>query len=314
MREATAWRPRVRAAPWCGGTASARAGGMGREACWAVDARMRCWCWWRCVCVGGGGGIGAVGYRGKGQHPEACAALQSVACSDVAPGSRLPPPPRSSRALLSPRWALTLLPHHSAAPGGDKNTVWNFSGSPTGTMPTLAVGHCAPITCQVRLPCEACQCPAGGAAFRPCRHVLMPGGCPATQCVAAGPQGEPRPSVALLTARHAWKLWLGVVGLCWATLGHAVCAQSSGSPSADRPCRPGSQTPMAGWPPAARTAGFSSTTWTTGCPSGRTCPSSASPAPSEPPTVRGAPQADTVRGAGTCPPTANCHALAACRL
>ncbi|KAL4457845.1 hypothetical protein ABPG75_012710 [Micractinium tetrahymenae] len=39
-----------------------------------------------------------------------------------------------------------------ASSGGDKNTVWNFSGSPTGTMPTLAVGHYGAITCQAWQP------------------------------------------------------------------------------------------------------------------------------------------------------------------
>jgi hypothetical protein len=34
--------------------------------------------------------------------------------------------------------------------GGDKNTVWNFSDEPTGTLPTLTVGHHAAITCQVQ--------------------------------------------------------------------------------------------------------------------------------------------------------------------
>ncbi|KAI3436773.1 hypothetical protein D9Q98_006185 [Chlorella vulgaris] len=39
-----------------------------------------------------------------------------------------------------------------ASAGGDKNTVWNFSGQPTGTLPTLTVGHQAPITCQAWQP------------------------------------------------------------------------------------------------------------------------------------------------------------------
>lgn len=32
--------------------------------------------------------------------------------------------------------------------GGDKCTVWNFSGPPTGTMPVLTVGHLGSVTCQ----------------------------------------------------------------------------------------------------------------------------------------------------------------------
>ncbi|KAI7840354.1 hypothetical protein COHA_005900 [Chlorella ohadii] len=35
-----------------------------------------------------------------------------------------------------------------ASSGGDKCTVWNFSGAPTGTMPVLTVGHLGNITCQ----------------------------------------------------------------------------------------------------------------------------------------------------------------------
>ncbi|PRW55973.1 WD40 subgroup [Chlorella sorokiniana] len=35
-----------------------------------------------------------------------------------------------------------------ASSGGDKCTVWNFSGAPTGTMPVLTVGHLGNVTCQ----------------------------------------------------------------------------------------------------------------------------------------------------------------------
>ena len=61
--------------------------------------------------------------------------------------------------------------------GGDKNTVWNFSGSPTGTVPTLAVGHQAAITCQVQRggwhgTCSAagtaCLCSPAGPSLLPC--------------------------------------------------------------------------------------------------------------------------------------------------
>lgn len=76
--------------------------------------------------------------------------------------------------------ASTSNPPLIAAPGGDKNTVWNFSGSPTGTMPTLAVGHYGPITCQVRcslcarlIAAPACQGRGWSLACRPCRPWPM---------------------------------------------------------------------------------------------------------------------------------------------
>ncbi|PSC71527.1 WD-40 repeat [Micractinium conductrix] len=45
-----------------------------------------------------------------------------------------------------------LLGDRMASAGGDKNTIWNFSGPPTGSMPTLAIGHFGAITCQAWQP------------------------------------------------------------------------------------------------------------------------------------------------------------------
>lgn len=65
--------------------------------------------------------------------------LRSARMSDLSPHQTLP--------ANQPTPALA-----SALTGGDKNTVWDFRGSPTGTTPTLTVGHLGVITAQAWQP------------------------------------------------------------------------------------------------------------------------------------------------------------------
>ncbi len=62
-----------------------------------------------------------------GPHPVVRAAAPQVLCVDFNPSYQL-----------------------LASAGGTVNTVWSFEGDgPAGSMPTVALGHAKPITCQV---------------------------------------------------------------------------------------------------------------------------------------------------------------------
>lgn len=67
--------------------------------------------------------------------------------------------------------------------------MWNFSGQPTGTLPTLTVGHQAPITCQVkgtiRSPLPAYLPSSCASALRLLSFLAWTGLCPLSYAPAS---------------------------------------------------------------------------------------------------------------------------------